>query len=88
MYLTVLAQGNDQVRFFYGAGDVFAKCIMDGTQILHSQRKYPGIPTNKTHAQSKTWTGGLLQQYSSPMQCQYPSVALMAKNANNLLRSF
>lgn len=62
MYLTVLAQGNGQVSFVYGAGNIFAKCTIDGTQILHSQGKYPGFPTNKHHAQSKAWTG-LLQQY-------------------------
>lgn len=79
MYLTVLAQGNGQVSSVCGAGDIFAKCTIDGTQILHSQRKYPGIPTNKNHVQSKAWTGGLLQQYFSPMQCQYSLLLLWLK---------
>lgn len=50
MYLTVPAQGNGQVSFVYGAGDIFAKCTKDGTQ-----RKYPEILTNKNHAQSKAY---------------------------------
>lgn len=50
MYLTVLAQGTGQVSFVYGVGDMFANCAIDGTQILHSQGKYPGIPINNHHA--------------------------------------
>lgn len=50
MYLTVPAQGNGQVSFVYGAGDIFTKCTIDGTQ-----RKYPGILTNKNHDQSKAY---------------------------------
>lgn len=84
MYLTVLAQ----VSFVYGAGDVFAKCTMDGTQVLHSQRKYPGIPTKKHHAQSKAWAGRLLQQLFFTNAMPVFSFALIAKNTNHLLRSF
>lgn len=79
MYLNALAQGNGQLSFVYGAGDIFAKCTIDGTQILHSQRQYPGIPTNKHHAQSKAWTAGLPQQYFSPMQCQHSLLLLQLK---------
>lgn len=74
MYLTVLAQGNGQVSFVYGAGDIFAKCTIDGTQ-----RKYPGILTNKNHAQSKAWTGGLLQQFFYTNAMSVFSFALMGK---------
>lgn len=50
MYLTVPAQGNGQISFVYGAGDIFAKCTIDGTQ-----RKYLGSLTNSNHAQRKAY---------------------------------
>lgn len=87
MCLTVLAQGNGHVSFVFGAGDIFASILPIYIYIYtyyrwHSdfaQRKYPGIPTKENHAHSKAWTGGLLQQYFSPMQCQYSLLLLWLK---------